>query len=232
LTEEAHHLFVGQTGVERVLIRAVELAKADPNGDARAMGGIDVATVQKYVNYWFSYSIDLFGSEISTNAADFFASGLKGRWKEDKYEDHLALDAVKSITKWENDRLVDTDVPLRNAMNEVLRGEYVDDCSKVLEKWNRALANAGSSEQITLPSTRFHRHQGIYAGLHFDPQGQPITAEVFAARRSEWLPTDADRAYVRSLMKPVHEAGKMANWIAPPPRGINNMPVDYEYVRV
>jgi benzoyl-CoA 2,3-epoxidase subunit B len=232
LTEEAHHLFVGQSGVERILIRSVELAKLDPNGDARAQGGIDVATVQKWVNFWFSYSIDLFGSEISSNAADFFASGLKGRWKEDKYEDHRALEGHMTLKERKGNALVDTDVPLRNAMNEVLRGEYVSDCGKVLEKWNKALATAGSSEVITLPSTRFHRHQGIYRDQSYDPSGNPLTAEEFEAKRGEWLPTEADRAYVKSLMQPVYEPGKVAHWIAPPPRGINGQDVDYEYVRI
>jgi len=232
LTEEAHHLFVGQTGVERIIRRSVELAREDANGDARAQGGIDLATIQKYVNYWFSYSLDLFGSEISSNAADFFASGLKGRWKESKYEDHRALDDSMVIQERQGDRLVDTEVPLRNAMNEVLRGEYVADCEKVLKKWNRTLKKLDWPERITLPSTRFHRHQGIYADQHFTPEGEPISEDAFEARRDEWLPTEADRDYVASLMKPVYEPGKMANWIAPPPRGINGQSVDYEYVRV
>jgi len=232
LTEEAHHLFVGQTGVERIIRRSVELAREDANGDARAQGGIDLATIQKYVNYWFSYSLDLFGSEISSNAADFFASGLKGRWKESKYEDHRALDDSMVIQERQGDRLVDTEVPLRNAMNEVLRGEYVADCEKVLKKWNRTLKKLDWPERITLPSTRFHRHQGIYADQHFTPEGEPISEDAFEARREEWLPTEADRDYVASLMKPVYEPGKMANWIAPPPRGINGQSVDYEYVRV
>jgi len=231
LTEEAHHLFVGQTGVERILQRSVELAKADPNGDARAQGGIDVATVQKYVNYWFSYSLDLFGSEISSNAADFFASGLKGRWKESKYDDHEALEGVVTMAERQGDRMVDTEVPLRNAMNEVLRGEYVADCEKVINKWNRTLAKLDWPDRITLPSTRFHRHQGIYADQHYSPSGDPIDAATFEANREAWLPTDDDRAYVRSLMQPVYEPGKMANWIAAPSRGINAQPVDYEYVR-
>ncbi len=231
LTEEAHHLFVGQTGVERVIRRSVELAKMDPNGDARAQGGIDLDTIQKYVNYWFSYSLDLFGSEVSSNAADFFASGLKGRWKEDKYEDHVALDATQDIPHLEGGRLVSKAIPLRNAMNEVLRGEYVRDCEGVIEKWNKTLEEDGSEVRITLPSTRFHRRQGLYADQHFDPSGQPITAEAFEANRGRWLPSDADRAYVASLMAPVYEPGKMANWIAAPRRGINNLPADYQYVR-
>jgi benzoyl-CoA 2,3-dioxygenase component B len=232
LTEEAHHLFVGQTGVERVLRRAVQLAKQDPNGDVRAQGGIDLATVQKFVNYWFSYSLDLFGSEISSNAADFFAAGLKGRWKEEKHEDHVALGVTRPLVELEGERLVTHDVPLRNAMNEVLRDEYVEDCGKVLEKWNKALEEEGEPNvRITLPNVRFHRRQGIYADHAFDPQGNPISAEEWKARVADWLPTEADRAYVRGLMTPVYEPGKMANWIAAPRRGINNLPLDYDYVR-
>ena len=209
-----------------------KLAKVDPNGDARAQGGIDLATVQKYVNYWFSYSLDLFGSEISSNAADFFASGLKGRWKESKYDDHQALEGVVSIAQREGDKMVDTEVPLRNAMNEVLRGEYVTDCEKVVAKWNRALAKLDWPERITLPSTRFHRHQGIYADQHFAPDGTPMSAEAFAAKKDDWLPTDADRAYVGTLQYAVTEPGKVAHWVGMPHRGINRQPVDYEYVRL
>jgi benzoyl-CoA 2,3-epoxidase subunit B len=231
LTEEAHHLFVGQTGVERVIRRATELAKLDPDGDVRRQGGVDLATIQKYVNYWFSYSLDLFGSEISSNAADFFANGLKGRWKEDKYEDHVALETTRPMVEVEGGALVSRDVPLRNAMNEILRDEYVKDCESVLEKWNKTLDEEGSSFRITLPSTRFHRRQGIYADGAFDLQGNPISREAFEAHRSEWLPSDADRAYVASLMRAVYEPGKMAHWIAAPRRGINNLPLEYDYVR-
>jgi benzoyl-CoA 2,3-dioxygenase component B len=231
LTEEAHHLFVGQTGVERVLRRACELAKVDPDGDVRRQGGIDFDTVQKFVNYWFSYSLDLFGSEVSSNAADFFASGMKGRWKEDKYEDHVCLSASRNVPHVENGKVVDREIPLRNAMNEVLRGEYVTDCEGVIEKWNKALEEEGVAFRVALPSSRFHRRQGLYAEHHFDPAGNPISAEQFEANRDRWLPSAADRAYVASLMHPVYEPGKMANWIAAPRRGINNLPVETQYVR-
>jgi benzoyl-CoA 2,3-dioxygenase component B len=65
-----------------------------------------------------------------------------------------------------------------------------------------------------------------------DPSGKPISSEAFEAQRSAWLPTEADRAFVHSLMQPVTEVGKMAGWIAPPDRGINSQPVPYEYVRL
>ncbi len=233
LTEEAHHMFVGERGIQRVLRRSAELTKEDSNGDPRNLGGIRLQTVQKYVNYWFSYSIDLFGSEISSNAADYFANGIKGRYREnDLWEDHVAIEASKTLKVLKDDVLVDSEVPLRNAMNEILREEYIKDCELVLKRWNRALDKLDCGFRITLPNHRFHRRQGLYAGQFYDLEGTPITEEQFNAKKDDWLPTDDDRLYVHSLMKPVYEHGKMANWIAPPARGINKNEVEYEYVRL
>src|SRR5205814_1266087 len=89
LTEEAHHLFVGETGMSRIAKRSAELTKK--HGDPRKAGGLDLPTLQKYLNLWYSLSLDLFGAEISTNAANFFGAGLKGRAKEESYPDHKAL---------------------------------------------------------------------------------------------------------------------------------------------
>jgi benzoyl-CoA 2,3-dioxygenase component B len=72
---------------------------------------------------------------------------------------------------------------------------------------------------------------GIHTGHGFDPEGNVISQEEFEARRDEWLPSDADKQYIKSLMHPVLEPGKIAQWIAPPARGINSQPFDYEYVR-
>ena len=124
------------------------------------------------------------------------------------------------------------DVPLRNALNEVLRDEYVRDCEKGLARWNKSLADEGLSDRLYLPNVRFHRHVGEYAGHHFDIQGNLISIEDFAKRKSEWLPTLEDRQYVMSLMRPVTEPGKIANWIAPPATGIKGKPFEFEYVRL
>jgi benzoyl-CoA 2,3-dioxygenase component B len=232
LTEEAHHLSVGESGLERIIRRAAQLMKADPNEDVRAQGGIDLATIQKWINFWYSYSLDLFGAEVSTNAADYFASGLKGRWKETKdYEDHNCLSAFRTIPHVRNGKLEEIEVPLRNAMNESLRESYIDDCERVLRRWNKALVEEEIDHEMILPSNRFHRRQGLYIDDHFDLGGNLIDEAAFEAKRDEWLPTDADRTYVKSLMKPVTEPGKMANWIAAPRRGIHGKPVEYEYVR-
>ena len=134
--------------------------------------------------------------------------------------------------RMEDGKLVDEQVPLRNAMNDLLRAEYRKDCERVLKRWNRALEEAGTDFRVSLPDNRFHRRQGIYAGHTFDRDGNLITAAEFERQRDSWLPTEADRAYVTSLMKPVTEPGKMANWIAAPSRGIDGKAVDYEYVRL
>jgi benzoyl-CoA 2,3-dioxygenase component B len=232
LTEEAHHMFVGETGVLRVVQRACELQKLDPHGDARAQGGIDLPTLQRYLNFWFSSSLDLFGGEVSSNAASFFASGLKGRAKEAQYEDHVALTGTYRIQSLKGEVLVDEDVALRNAMNEVLRDEYVEDCQRGVDKWNRAIKEAGLDVVLTLPHRRFNRRVGLHAGLRFDPSGEPITEADWTHRAGAWLPTAADRAYVKSLMtRPVYAPGQMAHWIAPPKQGIKGRPVDFEYVR-
>jgi benzoyl-CoA 2,3-dioxygenase component B len=233
LTEEAHHLFVGETGVGRVVKRTAELMKAGEDGDVRKLGGIPLDILQKHINFWFSYSLDLFGGELSSNSADFFAAGLKGRYKEaDQYAEHLVRDDTFSLTVVEDGRLTQREVPMRNALNEVLRGEYVRDCERAMKRWNKYLADAGVEDRLYLPSTRFHRHVGEYAGHSFDAQGNMITPEEFERRRAEWLPTIADREYVRSLMHPVTEPGKIANWIAPPAQGIKGLPFEFEYVRL
>jgi len=231
LTEEAHHMFVGETGVGRVVKRACELMKQDVNEDARAQGGIDLPTVQKYVNFWYSSSLDLFGGEISSNAADYFASGLKGRDREDSYADHVALVGTYEMKVMENGVPVSKEIPLRNAMNEILRDEYIRDNERGVARWNKTIREAGVSFEIKLPDRKFNRRMGIYSGYSFDPTGRPITAEEFQARRGEWLPSGSDRAHVMSLMQPVLEPGKMAHWIAPPLRGIHGKPIEFEYIR-
>src|SRR5438874_8668517 len=199
LTEEAHHMFVGDTGLSRVVKRTAQLMKENPNEDVRQLAGIPLEIILEYINLWFSYSLDLFGGEISSNSADFFAAGLKGRFKEqDQYKDHVAAEGSYTLMVVEDGKLVAREVPLRNALNEILRGEYVKDCEKGLARWNKALADEGINQRLYLPNVRFHRHVGEYAGHHFDLERNLITKEEFEAKQSEWLPAIADREYVRS----------------------------------
>jgi benzoyl-CoA 2,3-dioxygenase component B len=233
LTEEAHHLFVGETGVGRVVERTAELMNTAPEGDVTKLGGIPLDIIQKYINEWYSASLDLFGGEDSSNAAQYFAASLKGRFNEEKkWDDHVALEGVYTIeVPAANGGLTKQEVPLRRAMNLVLRDAYVEDCERALGRWNKALEDAGHSDRLSLPSDRFNRLVGVYANMPFDPQGRLLSHEEYLPRRSEWLPTEADYAYVKSLMQPVYTPGEFANWIAPPRRGINGQPIEFEYVR-
>jgi benzoyl-CoA 2,3-dioxygenase component B len=235
LTEEAHHMFVGETGVGRVVQRTAEVMnelKTEDPAKIRAHGAIDLPTIQRSLNRWFSSSVNLFGGEQSSNAAQYFAQGLKGRYREEeKYTDHVALDTAYAMTVVKDGRLATEQVPLRNAMNEVLRDDYVGDCEFVVQRWNKVLEKAERPERLFLPNRRFHRDVGIYGGKPFDPQGNPVSPEEFAAKRDTWLPTVADQDHVKALMKPVLQFGKIASWIAPPRIGINGNPFEWEYVR-
>jgi benzoyl-CoA 2,3-dioxygenase component B len=133
---------------------------------------------------------------------------------------------------FENGAGVTREVLMRNAMNEVLRDWYVGDCAAGVERWNRVLEHAGVSERLRLPDRKFNRGIGMYSTFRFDPDGRPLSDAEWQRRKHDWLPADADREYLLSIMaSPVYERGRFANYIAPPRRGINQKPVDFEYVR-
>jgi benzoyl-CoA 2,3-dioxygenase component B len=231
LTEEAHHMFVGETGLSRVVKRTLEVMKelgSDDPAKIRAHGAVDLPLVQKYLNFWCSSSLDLFGSEISSNSAANFASGLKGRPDESQYDDHVLREKNLKLATPEGEQ----DVPLLNALNEVMRESYIKDCEIGLKRWNRTIERAGHSLRLTLPSSRFRRSIGAWANQPVTPEGKMIAKDEYQKNLTQWIPSEADRAFVHSLMQRVVEPGKMAGWIAPPERGINNLPVEYEYVRL
>lgn len=234
LTEEAHHLFVGETGLARVVERTAQLMQQDPNEDVTERGGIPLDILQKYINHWYSVSLDLFGGEDSSNAAAFFALGLKGRYKEQsgRYPDHLAMEGAYEIDLPSGDgTLKRHEIPMRRAMNLVLRTAYIEDCERALRKWNKILEKAGIQYELKLPSDRFNRRQGVYANFEFTPEGNALSAANWEAQRSNWLPTQKDEAYVESLMKAEYRPGHFAGWIAPPKSPINRQPLDFEYVK-
>ncbi len=236
LTEEAHHMFVGETGLGRVVKRTLEVMKelgTDSPEAIRRAGAVDLPLLQRYLNFWFSSSLDLFGSEVSSNAATTFANGIKGRPDEGQYADHVCTDATMAIGLPDGAGGVkEESVSLRNAMNEVVREAYAKDCELGPRRWNMQIQRAGFDFRLALPSPRFRRQIGAWAGVPTDPQGRPIAREAYEQGLRDWLPSEADRSFVHSLMQRVVEPGKMAAWIAPPDRGVNNLAVDYEYVRL
>jgi benzoyl-CoA 2,3-dioxygenase component B len=232
LMEEAFHMATGEQGVARTVRRTAELMKQGT--EPRSVGAIPLDIIQKYISEWSSASNDLFGGEDSTNAANYFAGGLKGRFNENdpgKYDDHRALDQDYEAKVFEDGHWVTKTIPLRRAMNAVLLDSYNEECDRIVDRWNAVLEEVGVSQRLYRPSLRFNRKVGLYGTRRYDPTGEPIDESAWTAKRDQWLPTAADYAYVQSCMVPVFEPGKVANWIAPHARGVGGKDVDFPYVQ-
>jgi benzoyl-CoA 2,3-dioxygenase component B len=239
LTEEAHHMFVGETGVGRVIQRTCEAMKEAGIEDpydiqaVRNLGVIDLPTIQKKLNLHYTLSLDLFGQEVSTNAANAFNAGIKGRYQETKIDDDHRLQAsTYPVVQMVDGKVVTVDVPALSAINMRLRDDYINDAAGGLKRWNAAIAKMGVPFELKLPHPGFHRHIGVFSSIRMTPDGDLVSAEEFERRRDEWLPSKADGDFIASLMVPCSEPGKYAGWIAPPRVGIDNKPGDFEYVQL
>jgi benzoyl-CoA 2,3-dioxygenase component B len=231
LKEEAHHMFVGTTGIDRVVTRTCELMREHDTDDIAPHGGIPLDVIQKYINFHYSVSLDLFGSEQSTNAANYFTAGLKGRWQEERRkDDHKLTEDAFTIDTVKDGQIVSDEVSALLALNLDLRNEYVKDCQSGLKRWNRILAKNGFDETLYLPHVGFNRHVGLFSEHHVTPSGRLVGEDAWKAKEDSWLPSAADKAHVQNLMRPVYEPGKIAGWVAPPSTGINGQPFEYEYV--
>jgi benzoyl-CoA 2,3-dioxygenase component B len=235
LTEEAHHMFVGESGVSRVIQRTCDMMnqlKTDDVSKLRAAGVIDLPTIQRYLNFHFSVTIDLFGADESSNAATFYSSGLKGRYEEGKrLDDHILKNDTYKVLQVVNGQLIEKDVPMLNALNEVLRDDYIKDSVGGVDRWNKVIEKAGIDFRLKVPHKAFNRKIGALSGVKVSPDGRVISDREWNMHADQWLATEEDRAYVASLMGRVVEPGKFANWIAPPVMGINRQPVNLEYIR-
>jgi benzoyl-CoA 2,3-dioxygenase component B len=201
--------------------------------DVGPHGGIPLAVIQKYLNFHYSVSLDLFGSETSTNVANYFTRGLKGRWSEERrHDDHRLTDDAIMVDAVVDGQIGQTEVSALVGLNTDLRREYTADCRNGVARWNKALESAGLPQRLYLPHAAFNRKVGAFAVIETTPHGELLSTVDWERRRSAWLPTDVDRTHVKSLMRPVYEPGKIAAWIAPPRQGINGKPFDYEYVHL
>jgi len=239
LTEEAHHMFVGETGVGRTIQATVDAMTAagitDPydTNRIRDLGVIDLPTIQKKLNLHYSLSLDLFGNEVSTNAANAFNAGIKGRYMEHRLDDDHQLQRdtydVKMVSE---DQIVTEEMPALNAINMRLRDDYVKDASGGLTRWNKIMKRKNIDFEFRLPHEGFNRNIGVFANVSVDPTGNIISPDSWEAQMTEWLPSKADGEFIQSLMKPCYEPGQYASWIAPPKVGINNQGGDFEYVKL
>ena len=235
LTEEAHHMYVGETGVGRVIQRTCQVInelKTDDPETLRAAGVIDLETLQRYLNFHFSVTIDLFGADQSSNAATFFSSGLKGRFEETKLDDdHVLKQDGYKILAIENGKIVEQPVSALSSLNERLRDDYITDSVRGIGRWNRIIDKAGIAFRLKVPHKAFNRKIGTFAGVPVSPDGRILTQADWNRQERGWLPTPEDRAFVASLMGRVAAPGAFANWIAPPAVGVNRQPADFEYLR-
>ena len=235
LTEEAHHMFIGTTGVMRVVSRTCEVMnelKTDDPEKIRAAGAIDLQTLQKYMNFHYSVSLDLFGQEISTNAANYYTAGLKGRFEESKIDDdHVLKEGVANLTMLEDGAIKEIEYNALLAVNERLRDDYVDDCQVGVNRWNKVMKRHKINFELKLPHRGFHRAIGTFSEANISCDGNVISKAEWDKNADNWLPSEEDRAFVISLQKACVEPGKIASWLAPPSRGIDGHPFDYEYVR-
>ncbi len=239
LTEEAHHMFVGETGVGRVIQATLDAMNkagiSDPNeiDNIRDLGVIDLPTIQKKLNLHYTLSLDLFGQEVSTNAANAFNAGIKGRFMEHRIDDdHRLADDKYKVSNIVDGKIVEQDVPALTAVNMRLRDDYVRDAAGGVGRWNKAIKKAGFEFELTLPHEAFHRQIGVFAAIKANPAGDIITDADWESKQGDWLPTKADGDFIQSLMKPCFEPGKYASWIAAPKVGIDNKPGDFEFVKL
>lgn len=239
LTEEAHHMFVGETGVTRIIQRTCEAMNqagiTDPYDidKVRALGVIDLPTIQKKLNLHYSLSLDLFGSEVSTNAANAFNAGIKGRHREDKIDDdHQLKNATYPVTDIRDGKIVTVDAPALTAVNMRLRDDYIHDASGGVRRWNNMIGKNGVNFAMKLPHQGFHRQIGVFADYKISPEGEIISDDAWQADVDNWMPNKSDGDFIQSLMKPETEPGKFAGWIAPPKVGVDNKPGDFEYVQL
>src|SRR5262249_50167716 len=146
LTEEAHHMFVGETGVGRTIQRTCEAMKQagieDPGEieKIRALGVIDLPTMQKKLNLHYTLSLDLLGSEVSTNAATASTAGTKGRFRETKIDADPRLESsTYPVLKLVDGVIKRVDEPALTAINMRLRDDYTTDCQRGLDRWNKII---------------------------------------------------------------------------------------------
>lgn len=239
LTEEGHHMFVGRTGVERIIQRTCEIMNENGITDpadteaVRKHGGIDLVTIQKRINFHYSITLDLFGAEISTNAANTFNASLKGRFREPLIDDdHQLENDTYPVARLVDGRIRIIDTPALSAINARLRDDFIDDCEKVMLRWNRVIRAHDIDFSLRLPHRAFHRAVGEFAPVHATPDGELVSAAEWQRGQDEWLASDGDMEYILSLMRSETAPGKFANWIAAPKAGINGRPGDFEYVRL
>ena len=192
-----------------------ELMREHDTDDVAALGGIPLAVIQKYLNFHYSVSLDLFGGETSTNVANYFTAGLKGRWQEERRDDDHVLtgDGRRRWTRSGDGGRAGARprCPRWSALNHDLRREYIADCQSGIKRWNRILAEAGhhrsgcscrtsasTARSARSPASRHHPGRRACVGRgHLGGAARRVAAHARPTRHT-----------CESLMRPVYEPGQ------------------------
>ncbi|MEX0732166.1 MAG: hypothetical protein WED00_03785 [Aquisalimonadaceae bacterium] len=229
LFEEPLHLSIGTHGLERVVIRTLELMREHDTDDVFPHGGIPLDTLQRYLNFWAPRVFDLFGNDESRRAREAFVLGLRARAHEPNCADRDATGSRLIVDRRAGDSIQSAEVIELDALNASMRRQFIQEADLPLQRWNGLIAAAGVDYRLRLPSERFARRIGPCAGLSFTPEGTPGDP----AGIDSHLPTLQERRDVAELMNPMLAAEQYASWISPPRLGIGgNAPAGFSYVKI
>jgi benzoyl-CoA 2,3-dioxygenase component B len=239
LMEEAFHMFVGESGVARIIARTCQQMNAagitDPYDTQaiRALGVIDLPLIQRKANFHIAVTRDLFGAEISTNGANSFNAGIKGRFRETRLDDDHVLDNdVYPVLRYINGSFYGENVAALTAINARLLDDYTRECEGGMRRWNKVIAKLGVDFQLSQPHAAFNRQIGEFAGMSVTVAGEVIDRDVWQSRQHEWLPKQSDLEFLLDLAQPITAPGEFASWIDEPKMGVDQKPGDFEYVRL
>jgi len=179
LKEEAHHMMVGTTGVDRVVERTAQVMAENDTDDVAALGAIPLPVIQRYLNFHYSVSLDLFGGETSTNVANYYTAGLKGRWSEDRrQDDHTLADDSMMVDALVDGEIGELEVAALTGLNTDLRRQYINDCRR-----RAAAAAHAATHRVQPQGRRVHRHRGLTRRAAADRRGVAAGQGRVAAHR-------------------------------------------------
>src|SRR5690606_38224749 len=130
-------------------------------------------------------------------------------------DDHKLENATYAVSKLVDGQVKMVEEPALTAINMRLRDDYVADCARGVDNWNKVIEKAGVNFKIKLPHEAFHRHAGEFQNIHATPDAKVLSDAEWAKVRDDYLPSKADGDFIQSLMQPQWERGKYAAWIAP-----------------
>jgi benzoyl-CoA 2,3-dioxygenase component B len=138
--------------------------------------------LQKYINKWVSTAHDLFGKDESSTAEWAYVWGLKGRFDERKQADKTAFN--------------------RKELNAHNRNLYHEEVTDIIRKLNLQMEETGRPPALVMPSDKFRREIGMWAGQRFDIHGKAIGSDAeYAAYLEANMPGPADEAALADFAK-------------------------------